>query len=872
MRRALTAAMAALALAGQPAAAWAAAPRWSAQAVAADSRAAAVATGAVPSWSTMVHGQFIRSLYSDVVARWAVPNEVQTWVDELVGGRSRFSVAGGFVLSAESLELIVRRNAAAILGRQPRPDELTTWSGWARDSRSATVLQMRLLGLAEAHASITREAWITRAYRILQGGDPTPDEIATRTAQLSSGQLYSAVARAISDTPRARLWRFNALFQRLLGRDSTRWEQTWYAGQTVFADLSYTQSILAYDAYLLAGQRWMFTCYARNLYLDVLGRTGEQSAVRDYADSLVKGASAQTVATLFVHSPENVEKVIRGAFTRVLGRSPTSTELWEYRARMSDRFGEEHWSRTRVLVRLMLTTEFLGRYSGRAWIQQAYGILLGRAASEAEIDGWAPALAAGGYTAIAEGIASSEETRHVIVANAYRTMLGRAPDPAGLDAWTARLGQAPSNLAENEEFVAYAQEIGGQVLVAKLVSIAAHALGVGLITDALSALAIPDIPVKADRLARLARHPLHDMDLTLKLAASDEYRALTAWDPDRPTTKATKAGTAGRAAWFRSPVTVTLDAKDPQGTCCSAGVAGTQYRLDVSPWLAYTSPFRVTKEGRTVVSFRSHDLAGNSEAVRTAEVRIDTAAPVITGAPTSLPNGDGWYRTDVAVQFVASDATSGIDWATRVRTLTTEGADQSVIGRAKDVAGNTSTYRVGGISIDRTGPAIIISSPSAAPYANTDPMVVGWSVTDALSGVARQSGALDGAAVASGQAVSLMLMTPTEHIVAVRALDRAGNTAWRSVTFTVTVDAAGMAAVVRELRETGGITSDGAAAALQALVSRFADAREAGDVTRAHAVLDTLLRLVDARECHGVTAAAAGLLRDDIEFLEQHLS
>lgn len=867
MRRTLTASITALVLALQPAAVWAARAPTTAPSLAAPVTAATAAER--PAWATMVQAQYVRSLYADVLERRAAPEEVQSWVDDLGAGRSRRSVAEGFLLSAESLELTVRRNSADILGRRPSSDEVSRWGSWVRDYESVTVLQTRLLVAEELIGAVTRQEWITKAYRTLSGTGPTADELAARSAQLSAGRSHAAVAREISDTPKARLWRFNALFQQLLGRNSTRSEQIWYAAAGVFADVSYRRSVLASEEYVRAAQRWMFQCYARSLYEDVLGRPAEPSGVVAYTDSLVKGASAQQVASAFVHSTENVERVIRDAFTTVLGRAPDAAELSAYSARMSDRFGDEHWSRTRVLVRLMLTGEFRGRYSGRAWIQQAYRILLDRTAGETEIDGWMPTLSAGGHSAVAEGIATSEEARRLVVTAAYRTLLGRPADPDGLVTWTTRLGQAPSNLAENAEFVAYAQEIGGQVLVSQLIRIAADALGVGLIMDALTALALPDIPVKIDRLQRLARHPLHDLDLTLTLAASDEYRARAAWDPDPPRTTSSLAGTQGEAGWFRSAVTVSLTGQDRRRTCCASGLAGTEYRLDATPWQTYTGPVTVAEEGRTDVSFRSHDLAGNQEAVRTVEVRTDITPPIITGAPTSQPNSHGWYRKDVTVRFVAVDATSGIASATTLRTLSAEGSGQSTVGRARDLAGNTATHRVRGISIDKSRPLVTITSPHAAPYANTDPLVVQWSVADPLSGVDRSSGTLDRAAVAPGQSVNLLLMAPTTHTVAVRAADRADNSAVRSVMFTVTVDAEGIAAAVREMRARSWITSDGTAAGLQALLRRVAVAIAEGKESVADAKLGTLLQLVESQQGRSITPAAADLLRADVAFLRE---
>lgn len=873
MKRSLTATIAALLLALQPATAVGARLSGAAfTSVPPPTTVAVWAPGEAPDLGTLERTQFVLALYRDVLGRSMGQDQVQGWVSELAAGRSRLSVAEGFVLSAESLELIVRTSTLDILGRQPSPEEVATNSAWVRDHDSITELQFKLLGLGELHASMPAEAWITKAYRTLSGADPTADQMRARLAELAAGQLHSAVARSIGATPAARAWRFNTMFVRLLGRDSTSNERVWYAGQVVYADLRYLRTVLAYDAYLRRVQRWMYECYARALYDDVLGRPAEGSGVGAYAESLVQGRSAKEVVTTFVRSSENTEKVIRAAFTKVLGRAPSTAELAEHSAVMIDRFGAEHWSGTEVLVRLLLSAEFQQTYQDRAWVQQAFVILLGRPAGAEELDGWAPILQSKGYAGVAEEIAGSEEARNLVVSLAYRDILGRAPDPASLAAWATLLGQPPANLAENEEFMEYAREVAGEAAASALGTIVANALGLGEITRILGLFSVPDALEKARVLEQLAKHPLHDLGLRIRLLASDEYRARVSADLDPPTTEAKLAGTPGRHGWFTSAVSLALIAQDPAaGSCCASGVAGSQYRIGAGAWQP-NSDLRLEQDGIHVVSVRSSDRAGNFEAERTVEVRIDATPPVISGAPTRPPNSFGWYRSHVTVRFTATDATSGLAAATHKRFLAGEGAGQSVQGRARDVAGNTAAHSVSGINIDRTAPRITISSPVAAGYPNTSPLVVQWSVADALSGIASHVGTLDGAAVTQGQVVDLLLMAPAWHKVSVRAADRAGNVASKAVVFSVTVDPAGVSASVERMREIGWITRDGTARSLQALLRGVGAAIERGDVSVARHKLNVLRVIVAAREGRTISHAAADLLQADFAVIAGSLT
>jgi hypothetical protein len=100
---------------------------------------------------------------------------------------------------------------------------------------------------------------------------------------------------------------------------------------------------------------------------------------------------------------------------------------------------------------------------------------------------------------------------------------------------------------------------------------------------------------------------------------------------------------------------VALTAGDADGS----GVASTEYSTDGGlNWSAYSAPFEIAGDGAHAVLFGSRDGAGNSEATKTLEVRIDAAAPEVT----VLAPADGLEAASpaVAVSGAASDWTSGL--------------------------------------------------------------------------------------------------------------------------------------------------------------------------------------------------------------------
>ncbi|WP_134740973.1 family 78 glycoside hydrolase catalytic domain [Nocardioides sp. 503] len=115
---------------------------------------------------------------------------------------------------------------------------------------------------------------------------------------------------------------------------------------------------------------------------------------------------------------------------------------------------------------------------------------------------------------------------------------------------------------------------------------------------------------------------------------------------------AVSSGTVGDDGWFRSDVLVGVDAADNRDgapTVETGAGAG---------WEAYVGPVPVTGDGKRELTFRARDLAGNTSAVGTLPVWIDTVAPMTTLAVTQKPGVEFSDRATLA--FTAQDATSGV--------------------------------------------------------------------------------------------------------------------------------------------------------------------------------------------------------------------
>jgi hypothetical protein len=169
-----------------------------------------------------------------------------------------------------------------------------------------------------------------------------------------------------------------------------------------------------------------------------------------------------------------------------------------------------------------------------------------------------------------------------------------------------------------------------------------------------------------------------------------------------PVTVASLSGAAGNGGWFTSAVAVALAADDADGS----GVASTGYSTDGGlNWQSYSTPFTIEGDGVHAVMFGSRDGAGNSEATKTLEVRIDAAAPevsitapadgLLTNQPTASVSGPaadaGSGLASVSVNGIECEV-SGPAWSCPAVPLS-EGAN-TLNATAADAAGNAATASV----------------------------------------------------------------------------------------------------------------------------------------------------------------------------------
>jgi RHS repeat-associated protein len=238
-------------------------------------------------------------------------------------------------------------------------------------------------------------------------------------------------------------------------------------------------------------------------------------------------------------------------------------------------------------------------------------------------------------------------------------------------------------------------------------------------------------------------------------------------DNDPPVITAAAAPIPNPAGWNNSDVTVTF--------ACSDALSG----VGVCP-----SAMTVTTEGANQsISGTAIDKAGNV-ATASVNLKIDKTPPSVAAASTPAANSAGWNNSDINVAFTCNDALSGVTSCPMAQVVSVEGANQSISGTATDVAGNSASATTI-VNLDKTPPALSISTPSDGATVTTAAVTLAGTASDSLSGIA--SVTCNGLATTPhvGAFSCGLTLIPGANNIAVVVTDVAGNITSQSLSVTL---------------------------------------------------------------------------------------
>jgi len=173
-------------------------------------------------------------------------------------------------------------------------------------------------------------------------------------------------------------------------------------------------------------------------------------------------------------------------------------------------------------------------------------------------------------------------------------------------------------------------------------------------------------------------------------------------------------------------------------------------------------------------------------------ITLVTTPPNTTVSLSGATGDNGWYISDVQIEFQVNSAAllnetwyrlDDGDWTKYDQPINITIEGQILVEfYSTDKAGNIEEIKNTTVKVDKTTPTITITSPEARIYALNESVMVIFNASDLMSGLADVTAALDNNPVQNDSAPSLSV---GEHILNVTALDLAGNTATKAVTFSV---------------------------------------------------------------------------------------
>jgi hypothetical protein len=249
----------------------------------------------------------------------------------------------------------------------------------------------------------------------------------------------------------------------------------------------------------------------------------------------------------------------------------------------------------------------------------------------------------------------------------------------------------------------------------------------------------------------------------------------------------------------------------------------------------------ISDEGKSVVSFYLISSEGSTSERGYVDIWIDKTLPTISGHVDRAPNAYGWYQADVTASFAYQDAApasnpgvsfSGIDPnplnTTPTVTLSTEGSNQTITGKATDKAGNANSASLTGINLDKTKPTITYTG-NAGKYTPDQFINITCTPADSLSGVR-----VNTCQNISGEGYDFVDSSQkiTPHAYSAEATDYADNVGNGSTSFTVEVTQQAVSNLTARF-----VTNAGVANSLQQKLRSATEAETRGDlIGKAHHV------------------------------------
>jgi uncharacterized delta-60 repeat protein len=185
--------------------------------------------------------------------------------------------------------------------------------------------------------------------------------------------------------------------------------------------------------------------FVAQVYLDVLSRPAESTALTAWSGLLELGITRQAVSYLILNSPESRQKIVRNAYSEYLHRQPDQQGLFAWASYLA-----MGGTPTGLAIALASSPEFFdveGASTADGFLDALYQSALNRSVDSAARLFWNQLFDQMGTTdQVAVAVFSSPEYRSDLVAEGYHTFLRREGDSGGIATSTQALDAGISDV------------------------------------------------------------------------------------------------------------------------------------------------------------------------------------------------------------------------------------------------------------------------------------------------------------------------------------------------------------------------------------------------------------------------------------------
>ncbi|HEV3116758.1 MAG TPA: DUF4214 domain-containing protein [Gemmataceae bacterium] len=391
------------------------------------------------------NSSYVEMLYRDVLGRVPAGNEVAGWVTDLNNGQSQSAMAGGFLYSAEYSYNLVSQWYQQYLHRAADSGGLNGFAQALQNGVSEDALRAAILASPEyfaVHGNNT-QGFVQAIYKDVLGRTASTGEVGTWLTTALHNRL--AVINGFFQSLEFRNDEANAFYGTYLRRNADSGGLNHFVtllGQGV-DERQIIQSLVASPEYFNNSRDIL---WLRSIYQDVLGRNGDNAnELGSWLASERQANNRLAVATGFLTSPEQANRVVTALYQLLLGRAPDSSGLATYMSLL-----QSTGQARAVIVQIASSTEYYGLHlsNDTQFIQGLYQNLLGRNASDTEVQTWLNEINTGKtHAQVVADFLAAPAYQSAYAANLFAIYLQRPPSKMEVDQVVNQLQSSASDAA-----------------------------------------------------------------------------------------------------------------------------------------------------------------------------------------------------------------------------------------------------------------------------------------------------------------------------------------------------------------------------------------------------------------------------------------